>query len=57
MGIINGEDIRGYRIGGELVCCDCITNAEDNAITEEDVLTEAEDSEILLFCDRCKKRL
>ena len=59
MSIIDNEDIRSYRIGEEIVCPKCITDKEEEEITEENIIREADidTEEKTFFCDRCKKRL
>ena len=58
MSSIKLSEIVGYDIGQEVVCEDCLTNAESLEITEDDVvLEEGKDDDYLYFCDRCKKKL
>jgi hypothetical protein len=64
MGIIRTEDILAYRVeifnsNSEIVCLECVTDEESDEATEEDFILrdEIENSEDLLFCDRCKKRI
>lgn len=59
MSMIDNEDVRGYRIGQEIVCPECITEEESDKIKEKDVITtkEIEDSDKEWFCDRCGIRL
>jgi len=59
MGTVNPEDIRGYFVGSELVCLDCVENEEANDALGEDILTQdqIEAGDELFFCDRCKKRI
>jgi len=55
MGIVKSDDIRGYRIGGEIVCLEGITKEEKKELTEEDfiLVDEVERTDDLYFCDRC----
>ncbi len=57
MGIVS--DVLGYKINGEIVCRECITDDESSEITQEDVITrdEVENSDDFYFCDRCKKQI
>lgn len=60
MGIINAESIIAYDVGGELVCAECVTPAEETEVLEENLYTENSQQykgDSLMFCDRCKKRL
>ena len=59
MAIINQEEIKGYHFPNELVCTDCIEDAEmvDAKYDEILILTELERDENIYFCDRCKGRL
>lgn len=59
MSIIDNEDIKGYHIGEEIVCLECVTDKEDTEATEENIISEADidTEEKTFFCDRCKKRL
>lgn len=65
MSTVKAKDLRGYRIGKEIVCFDCsidperITEEESENLTEKDCITaqEIEDKGGQWFCDRCKKRL
>lgn len=60
MGIINVESIVAYTIDGDLVCTDCVTQAEETEILEDDIITEDSprySGDNIVFCDRCKKRL
>ena len=59
MGAIKSEEIVGFFIGEECVCCDCIQPNEEFEVTQEKVIVqsqiEAENS--YYFCDRCQKRI
>ncbi len=59
MSMIDNEDVRGYRIGKEIVCPECITEEEQDKITEKDVIItkEIEDSDKQWFCDRSGEQL
>lgn len=66
MGVIKNADIVGYRIGEEIICCDCVDGGESKAIgdseitniTQDNVITQEElEKEETYFCDRCKKQL
>ena len=60
MGIIDNEEIRGYNVDRETVCCECITAEEVDAAEEGAIIladTLERDSDKTYFCDRCKKRL
>ena len=59
MGYIADEDIRGYRVGGRIVCTDCLPGEQADALTEQEIITvtEVEDPEGTYYCDECKKVL
>ena len=59
MSIIEDEEIRGVRIGKEIVCFICITDEEDTEIEEKDFITteEIENTNKKWFCARCGIRL
>lgn len=59
MGTVKIEDIVGYRIGGELVCDECVQKGETDDLEENDYITgdELEKEDEIFFCDRCKKKL
>ena len=58
MSTIKHDEVRGNRIDGD-VCCDCASDAEQNAATLDEIWTEEdfEDGESTVYCDRCKKQL
>jgi len=57
MGMIDNEEIRGYRVGEEISCEKCMKPEEIRALKEADLILqkELESEENLYFCDRCKK--
>jgi len=59
MGAIKSEEIAGFFIDEQCVCCDCVQPNEELEATREEVIVqaqvEAEDS--VYFCDRCQKRI
>jgi hypothetical protein len=62
MGMIKAEDVVGYWTGyqdREIVCTNCITDAEMKDISEGQIITDSEREYEgnLFFCDRCKKRI
>lgn len=59
MSVIEKDDMRGYRIGEEIICVDCLTGKEDAELRQDQIITTAdiENEEKSCFCDRCKKRL
>jgi hypothetical protein len=57
MGRIKGEDILAYYVGQEFICTDCITETERHALKLDDVITDTESEEEMLFCDRCKEQI
>ena len=58
MGYIKGEEVRGYKFEDEIVCCDCATRQELEALKEEQVITNSEiKEEDYYFCDRCEELL
>ena len=59
MSVVKVEDIVGYRVEKEYVCCDCATEeeVENSVVSQEYIITsnDMENSEDLYFCDRCGK--
>jgi hypothetical protein len=59
MGTIKNEDIVAYQVDEKLVCAGCYNEAEDGAVSQENILIEADldrDAETY-FCDRCGKEI
>jgi hypothetical protein len=57
-GQIKPEDIRGYRLGEEFVCGECLNDEEREDLKGDNFLTDqGMDEEDFYFCDRCKKLL
>ncbi len=56
---INREEIAGYRIGGKLICAECFSEEENEAVTSDMILSfdELEEDEIDYFCYKCNKQL
>jgi hypothetical protein len=54
MSAIDFNFIIGFRIAGEICCTQCIHGHEENRIAEDDVLTEMDRVQSMVFCDRCK---
>jgi len=59
MSVIKVEDIMGYFVGQECVCCDCATKEEEVEVTQSEIITidDVEDDDELYFCDRCEKQI
>jgi hypothetical protein len=58
MASFTNEKVRGANVDGEQVHIKCMTSAEIDNLTQDDILTDLElDEEGFHFCDRCKKRL
>lgn len=59
MSIVENEDIKGFRIGEEIVCWNCLTDEETHNLSEDWAIKidELDQIEKTFFCDRCKKRL
>ena len=57
MGFYKNEDIVGYRVGEEMVCDECITEDEMDALEEGDLILESNKEDGYYFCDRCKKQI
>ncbi len=59
MGFIKGDDVRGYRHGGESLCTECAEGHEFLKNLKEDSIITVQDVEggDLYFCDRCKKQI
>ena len=53
----NFDDVKGYIVGHEHVCPECITGEELNDIEAKDILTEQNIEETYTFCDHCRKLL
>jgi uncharacterized protein with PIN domain len=53
------DDIAGQLINGLIVCPECASSDEISNVKEDEVITwkSIQESEELVFCDRCKKRL
>lgn len=59
MGMIPVSDIVGIFESNEVICTNCCTDDEWDAVRADEVIT-LEDTEMcdpLYFCDRCKERL
>lgn len=55
---IKNEDVLFYRLEGEVVCPECATEKELDTLKADEVFADGPDFEdVLIFCDRCKKRL
>lgn len=60
MGVVKVEEIMGYFIGQQCVCCDCATKEEEETITSQNeiiTLDDVERSDEYYFCDRCEKQI
>ena len=61
MGAISVEDIRGYCVGSEIVCSDCVTDEEVRLAKESEIILADEveklECDFIHFCDRCKSRI
>ena len=59
MAVISVEDIIGYWIGEQCVCCDCASQQEENEATQNEIITlaDVESEDNLYFCDRCEKQI
>ena len=59
MGMIKKEEILGFFVDDECVCCDCLHSDEESEITSEQVITEkhVENEDSLCFCNRCQKQM
>jgi hypothetical protein len=59
MGRIGKQDVKAYEFQGEVVCADCATDDDLKELEEDELITEdhIENSDDLLFCDRCKKQI
>jgi len=50
------KDIIGYQLNEEIVCSECINDDELRDINQDDIITEDDvDDGVMFFCDRCKK--
>lgn len=58
MGVIKFEEVVGFFVGRECVCCDCLHPDEGGDVTQEEVITQSQvEAEDYYFCDRCQKQL
>jgi len=59
MGYVKNEDIMAYRIDGQIVCTDCITDEEENNLEEADIICqdEIDSADGKFFCDRHNGRI
>ena len=59
MAVIRTEDIMGYFVGQECVCCDCANGQEELVVSQNEIITlnDAERGDELYFCDRCQKQI
>ena len=59
MGIIKVEDIMGYVVDQECVCCDCTNKSEETEATQNEIITryDVENNDELYFCDRCNEQI
>lgn len=59
MGVIKADDIIGYFIGQECVCCDCASKEEEAEASLDEIITldMVESGDEIYFCDRCKKQI
>jgi hypothetical protein len=55
--IIKNEDIRGYRIDGEIRCLKHLSGEEEQNLTEDQIITNDQIGEDKYFCDECKEEL
>ena len=53
------DEVVAYHVDDEVVCTDCVTDAEMAEVTADDVMTreECERAVDLAFCDRCRERI
>ena len=59
MGVVRAEDIIGYFVGQECVCCDCASKKEEEIVSQNEIITldDVESDDELYFCDRCQKQI
>jgi hypothetical protein len=58
MGIYDDEEVAAFRMeNGEIVCGNCLSEAEQKKLDEDSIITEKDIEEKFAFCDRCKKSL
>lgn len=59
MGVIKADDIVGYFIGQECVCCACADKKEEAEASLDEIITldMVESGDEIYFCDRCKKQI
>lgn len=59
MAIIKLEEIVGFLIGEECVCCQCLGKDEKADLTQKNIITSdvTSNGEELYFCDRCDKQI
>jgi hypothetical protein len=57
MSHIKADEVKGYHVGENLVCVECIEKEELESIKEDDIFTESGmEEEDYYFCDRCKEQ-
>jgi len=59
MGVIKEEDVMGYVVDREYVCCDCIDEQEKAEATQNEIITRdnVENGDEFYFCDRCDEAI
>ena len=60
MGVYKLDEIAAIIVeGGNIVCIDCATDEEMNALTAEGIIEKSvlENDDTIYFCERCKKRI
>ena len=56
MGVIKADSIVAYRIDGEVVCCSCVSDEEEQDVRADEIITVTPGND-LVFCDRCEKKV
>ena len=57
MALYDEEDILGMTRDEEIICRDCMSAEDWNSIKSENEIISYLGSEVILFCDKCKKRI
>ena len=59
MSLIKVEDILGYFVREECVCCKCVGKDEAAAAPRGEIITRViiDDGDDVYFCDRCKEQI
>ena len=59
MGMYRVDEVLGRMVNGKVVCAECCSGEEWEAMKELDAITGSDSTEadFIYFCDRCKRKL